>query len=239
MDLFKLFIIILSCINSYDCQSRIVINEINSDDPSKPEKNEFIELVAFGKKRPSDSETSQLEELSLRGYKILIISAYQQGAKGATIELIANLWNHKIQNSFFVFGGIGIENADLKVDSSWVTYRGKFTKKTPSLFGFFSNANIYPHAVALVYRHDGFPDIKLSEKRPYIKITSDIKQLISDTLVDMVVYGRRAVAEQCEIFEELHDDFRNQKYLLREFDVPTDSKKDYSLNRCRLFSYYP
>lgn len=224
-------ILLLFCnIHLHDLAS-VVFNEINVDDPSKPEKSEFIELVAYGKKRPLEGETTLLEDYSLRGYKILGISAYQKGVKGPTIELIANLWNCKIQNSFFVFGGVGVENADLKVNSKFVAFRQKCTR-TPSLYSFLNNANVYPHAIALVSKPDGLPDIKLTDKSPYISLTPDIKKLISDNLKDIVVYGRRANAEKCDIFEELHTNFVNTQYILREFDVPTDIINDYSLNRC-------
>jgi len=51
--------------------------------------------------------------------------------------------------------------------------------------------------------------------------------------VDMVVYGRRATSERCQIFEKLHQNFVNKAYVLREFDIP-ESLKDYSLNRCTI-----
>lgn len=162
------YLISIYCLSIVSCG--VVINEINADDPAKPERNEFIELIAFGAKRGSDRETTQLDEFSLRGYKIILPTAFHKGVKAPTIELVANLWNSKIQNSFFVLGGIGVIHADLKVDSTFVGFREKFTKSR-SLFGFVGNANIYPNALILVYNSDGSPNLKLSEKSPFLKVS--------------------------------------------------------------------
>jgi len=97
--------------------------------------------------------------------------------------------------------------ADLKIDSPLVMFRQKYTSSTPTLFGFLNHANVHPHAIALLYSPDGLPSIKLSAEKPFIKITPDIKNLIKDKLVDLVVYGRRASSEQCDIFEEINPNF--------------------------------
>jgi len=110
----------------------VLINEINSDNPTQPERNEFIELIAYDRAE-GQSGTKQQVTYSLRGYKIVVISVYNPVTKSPTVELVANLWNSKITNSFFVFGGTNVENADLKVDSPFVTYRHKFAKSATFL----------------------------------------------------------------------------------------------------------
>jgi len=76
--------------------SGVVINEINTETPDKPEKQEFIELIAFG---TSAGSFTQLKDFNLRGYKIIVISAYNKAIKASSIELVANLWNSQIKNS--------------------------------------------------------------------------------------------------------------------------------------------
>lgn len=228
-----LFVGFLIFNNILGIRGSVLINEINSDDPAKPEKKEFIELIAYGSTQTGAGPMTQLTDFSLRGYKIVVVSAYQRGTKGPTIELVANLWNSRISNGYFVFGGLDVPNSNLKVDNPLVTYRRKFTK-TPSLFGFLSNSNVYPHAIFLLYRSDGLPEIKLTEQTPYIKIDDAIKETLRTTLQDIVVYGRRSVAEHCNIFEEICPALINRNYILREFDIPSHLESDYSINRCSL-----
>ena len=70
------------------------------------------------------------------------------------------------------------------------------------------------------------------EKKPVSKITPEILKLLPGAIVDIVIYGRRAIAEHCSIFEELYSALIDQKYLLREYDIPSEIEHDYSLNRC-------
>jgi len=129
---------------------------------------------------------------------------------------------------------MGLATADLRVDNSLITYKHKFTQ-TPGLFNFFGNANKYPHAVLFLYAPDGLPDIKLSQQVPHIKVTEEIRKKLQTALIDMVVYGRRATNQKCEIFELLHQNFVNRDYILRELDV-SENLKDYSINRCTIDS---
>src|SRR3569832_2009497 len=117
------------------------------------------------------------------------------------------------------------------VNSPLVTFKQIFSKSV-SLFSFISKGNTYPHAIALLYSSDGLPDIRLTEKKPVIKITPEILKLLSGAIVDIVIYGCRAIAEHCSVFEELYSALIGQKYLLREYDILSEIEHDYSLNRC-------
>jgi len=74
------------------------------------------------------------------------------------------------------------------VNSPLVTFKQNFSKSV-SLFSFISNGNTYPRAIALLYSSGGLPDIRLTEKKPVIKITPEILKLLSGAIVDIVIYG--------------------------------------------------
>lgn len=89
------------------------------------------------------------------------------------------------------------------------------------------------HAIALLYKEsNNFPELALSMKNPYIIINDNIKQVIHDNLVDMVVYGRQAPYDNCVLFNDLYNEF-TMDYVLREFDnSQANPPLDRTLNRC-------
>lgn len=89
--------------------------------------------------------------------------------------------------------------------------------KSP-VFGFvFEKGDKNLHAIALLYKKDySFPELALNSEQPFIKIDQNIR--ITTNLVNMVVYGRKAPYDHCEIFTELCTEFKDQQYVLREFD---------------------
>lgn len=198
-----------------DC--RLIINEINVDDPSKPEKREYIEL-----------STNCASEKSLRGFKLLGLSANII----PTIDLVVHFWNAKISNKYFLIGGIDVQNADFSVTSDYVQFGTKYNKQT-SLMNFIGNGNRNLKAIVLIYnKNHAFNEFTIKKGEPRIKITNDMKATIREYIVDMVVYGRQAQNDKCQLFEDIYPDFINRKYALREYDQ--ENKEDLSLNHCSL-----
>ena len=204
---------------------QIVINELNIDNPVEPERHEFVELVGY------DNEGKMVNKGSLRGYKMLLISSYQSGSKGPTIELVANLYNANIKNSFFVLGGFDVPNTSMTVESNMVASRKKLMRNQ-GILNWMTNANEHLFAVVLVHSINStdLSRLWLSKSQPYLNLKDHV-QTIKHHLKDIVVYGRRAPQERCGIFEELNPNFTETKYVLREFD---GGSKDFSLNRCTL-----
>lgn len=197
----------------------IFLNEINLDDPRKPKKNEFIEI-----------KSNCTEILSLRGYKIIGINSNTHTM--ATIELFVQLWQFKTgNNGYFTIGGSGVSTADQKAPSHFINYRKKFGPNTRAITNFMLGGNKYLQAIALLYGPgESLQEIALTEKRQYIDLTNDYETLVKNHLVDLVVYGRRAPRDRCDIFENLYPQFSGKRYALRDFDV--EGRSDYSLNRC-------
>lgn len=86
------------------------------------------------------------------------------------------------------------------------------------------------HAIALLYKKDNmFPELVLTSKMAVLNIDKEIKQLIKDNLLDLIVYARKSQYEHCAIFADLCSEYLNKPYILSEFD---NSKTDRTLNRC-------
>lgn len=98
---------------------------------------------------------------------------------------------------------------------------------------FFNKNNVDLHGIAVVYKKGyPFPELVLSSRKPLITINEDIQSLIKLNLVDLVVYGKKAPYDNCELFTNLCDDYANKQYILREFDNSEGKGKDRTLNRC-------
>jgi hypothetical protein len=82
----------LNFVNIIYTNFEVVINELNSNTPQKPEKLEYIELRCF---QLNNGEVTSGRRASLDGLKLLIISGYHTKYKSPTIEMVANLWNCK------------------------------------------------------------------------------------------------------------------------------------------------
>lgn len=203
-----------------DCQ--VVINEVNVNDPKKPEKGEFIEL----KSACDDS-------LALRGYKLIGLNCK---ASSGTIELVVTLWNARCSSGFFTIGGSEVSNANMKVPNDYIKFRNSFNRGIAAISNFLVNGNKGLSAIGLLFdseKLNPFDDIVLTKNKNFIKIDDKIIELLKKYLVDIVVYGERKECDKCALFEIIHNDFANKKYTLRE--IPTNmAKSDITLNRCAL-----
>lgn len=219
------------------CNCNVVINEINSMGPGTGsgrekhtgrhkgsffvEKFEFVELW------------SVTPNFSLKGYKLLGISAETRASKPPTIELVVDLWAEKTDdNGFFVVGGRAVEKAQLKVPNENIMYREMFSNEPRQLLlsNFLLNGWSKPKAIVLLYKeNERFRDLTLKKTSTFININDEVLNTITENLADMVVYAEKAGVERCNIFEQIQPRFANTNYMLREFDR---GNKDNSLNRC-------
>ena len=215
---------ILSLLVIHTCQLRLVINEINSDDPVKPESKEFIELKAF--------PNNELDR-DLNGYVIIVVQMSKRG--NPIITTVIDLVNAKVDGTdMFVVGGLGLESTDMKITDPRVQYRYKFTSKQP--FNFIPNGDKSPMAVGLLYVSDPtFVNTWLRLQEPITKRQIPLEKalllMIKTSLVDLVVYARSSASERCPIFEELRPEYASENdYMLRDFDQL--SAYDYAIERC-------
>lgn len=195
--------------------------------PKHPEAEEFIELKSLTPR----NRDSQIPKRSLQGYKIISINGGGRAGQKPYIEMVINLWNTHLEagKDLFVVGGDGIEDADIYFKSDYVKSYGKFKKKQKTLLDMMSNANEQIYGVALLYNEgNSIPTLDLSSRNTRLQINDQNSQLISEKIVDLIVYGSKAPTDRCNIFEDLVPSFKNKPYVLREFDP----KKDLSLNRC-------
>lgn len=212
----------------------LVINEINTGSPTNMKNKDFIELKAI-------CETENPKKKTLQGFKIIGISTESDEASKTlkmTVDLVVNLWNSKWnEQKLFTVGTESVANADLKTSSPYVLYRNKFSGNKNTLETFLGRGNKHLYAIALLYKASySFPELVLTQKKPAIKIDQDIKDLIKNTLVDLVVYGRKAPYDDCALFTYLRNDYAQKEYVLREFDNSAGSGIDRTLNRCSLDS---
>lgn len=215
-----------------DDRCTVLINELNTGSPGILHNKDFIELFAdcTNKKKKSNS-------LSLQGYKLIGISTGSGASDRMLIDLVVNLWNAKTnRDSFFTIGTPTVRNTEITTESPYVVYRNKFSGSTRDNQIFMMTGNRHLHAIALLYKNmNNFPEITLSMKNPYIVINDDLKDLIKNNLVDVVVYGRKAPYDNCVLFIDLYNDYANMEYILREFDNNVEGI-DRTLNRCAVDS---
>lgn len=207
-------------------RSEIVINELNIIDPEKLERKEFIELKSTKERDKS---------LTLRGYKVIGLSA---GEKETFIELVVTLWNEKVDESgFFTIGGDKVDNANMKLPNPSIKFRqNQKAGGGLSIANFLKNGQKRLNAVGLLYGFNNpFPKIKIEDnKQQFLKVNDEIKQILKDNLVDLVVYCKLCPFNKCNIYEEIYPEFANRKYALREFPSPIEN--DITLNRCTIES---
>lgn len=207
-----------------DHPCRVFINELNTGSPGIIQNRDFIELFVHC--------NMQNKKRSLQGYKLIGISAGSGSSDKMVVDLVINLWNSKWnKNMFFTVGTSNVENADLTTDSPFIAYRNKFRGSGSNDEQFMWTGSRHLHAIALIYKQsNNFPELTISMKNPYLIITTEIKDLIRDNLVDLVVYGRQAPYDNCALFTDLYNEY-TMNYVLREFDNTQDGV-DRTLNRC-------
>lgn len=170
--------------------------------------------------------------------KILGIATGTSAHNRVTIELVINLWNLRTNdNGLLTIGGSNVATADIKVPNDYVKFRQSFMRGSQAIMNFIkSGSPKHLEAIAIIYK-DNYPFAQfiLSQSKPFILMNEDIKKIIKDNLIDLVVYGKKAPFDKCAFFEELYPDFTNRKYALREFDIPS-TNTDLSINRCAIES---
>ena len=105
-----------------------------------------------------------------------------------------------------------------------------------------------PFAVALITskgspsrREQMVPNLpKLTKTKPYIYLNDNpaLVEELRANVEDLVVYGRRAASDGCNIFQDIYPMYEGRAYLLREYDTEDGSL---SLNRCTIEThpFYP
>lgn len=226
-NVLRIILVPLAFISRIECANdcKVVINEVNINDPRKPETREFIEL-----------RSSCNQATTLQGYKLIGITGGTRPDTLPMIELVVTLWNQHINEfGFFTVGGSEVYEADLRIPNQYIKFRQSFFPGTvSSISNFIVNGNKNINAIALLYGpHETFADIKLTKQINHIPLQGRVKALVQKHLVDLVVYSKMYDSNRCDIYEELCPEFVNRKYVLREFNAPD---KDYTLNRCALES---
>lgn len=200
---------------------RVAINEINVIDPKKPENAEFIELRSF------------CGDMALRGYKLIGIVA---GEKGATIELVVQLWNERFPASgLFTVGGSAVSGASMKIPNIYIKFRYQTRRGDPIMSNFLNNGQNKLNAIALVYSDNPTAlDVINLNNRNHLVLTDELIEIIKIHLVDMVVYSKLNDRDRCNIYDQLCPELVGRKYTLRELPTqnPENSDLDITLNRC-------
>lgn len=216
---FVLFLVTIF-LEGVSSECNVFINELNIVDPKKPEKSEFIELK------------TNCENLPLRGYKIIGISAGNKKNPKPSIILVATLWNEKFKGELYTIGGINVAKSDLNITSGNVKFRDSWNKNQQlSMTNFLVNGNRNLYAIGILFkRNDAMSSIQLEKNKNTILINDSLIEYLKVYLVDLVVYSEKHDSDRCNIFEELHAPFAQKKYAIREFSFKDG--KDLSLNRC-------
>lgn len=199
----------------------VFINEINVNDPQRPEKNEFIEIK------------TDCDDMSLRGYKLIGIKAGKRQNSPASIILVVTLWNEKFKGNIYTIGGINVDKSDIKVTSDYIKFRQSWNVKSNlmSITNFLDNGIEDIYAIGLLYKKDdAMSSIQLQKNKNTIIIDEKLNVFLKNNLIDLLVYSEKCDRDRCNIFEELHPAFTKKKYTLREFNF----KNDISLNRCTI-----
>lgn len=210
-----------------DAPCNLVINEINSDDPQYFGKSDFLEFISY-----CDREQ---KSTSLQGFKVIGISTGTANSNKMTVELVINLWNNRTnENGFLTVAGPNVPNADSYVPNPSVHFHNQYQRNQKTMDRFLKTGNKDLQAIAVLYnKRSSLPEFTISKSQVFIQLNEELKNIIKDNLVDLVVYGRRAPYDSCELFLDLYPGYANRKYVLREFDL-AKKQRDITLNRCTL-----
>lgn len=142
----------VSIIKSQD-NCKVIINELNITDTSRPEKNQFVEL-----------KSTCGGIIPLHSYKLIGINAQ---TKPATIDLIITLWNERTNaNGFFTIGGSEVPSADMKIPHDMVKFKSSFTGRSSLMAKFMPNTEL--RAIGLLHdsnTNNAFKDFVFSIDR--------------------------------------------------------------------------
>ena len=141
---------------------------------------------------------------------------------------------------YFILGGSGVgaeSDSNLKFTSTAVESSKKVMGE--ELKDMLPDGDTVPFGIALITskgspsrREPMVPNLpKLTKRRPYIYLDDNpaLVEELRANMEDLVVYGRRAPTDGCNIFQDLYPMFEGRAYLLREYDTEDGSL---SLNRC-------
>lgn len=221
-----IFFIIFCYSAAKDCELRL--NEINSDNPSKEEQMEFIELTVFGICK-TYMDLGQWRILFVKGFST---SHYKPEPTVLGYISFPHGKTKPRTNGLFLIGPDELK-PDISFKSNNVYLRHLFNVGT-SLTSFIPNGNKVPHAILLlkIDKKDAttFHNYFQISHHRVVSIDTAKSDLIKTYLIDMVVYSRKASYDKCSIFEEWVPRFTDKQYVLTDYN--TNNHKDYSLNRC-------
>lgn len=120
-----------------------------------------------------------------------------------------------------MIGGTSVLNANLKVPDMAIRYRDQILKS--SMSNMITNGNRLPCALLLYYNP---MQITLDTAYPF-QYLEPYLDIIIKSAKDMVVYGRRAHSNRCDVFEKIQPNFINKEYILRDFDESKTSIFEY------------
>lgn len=103
-----------------------------------------------------------------------------------------------------IFSPSNVPNINLNTESSYLSYRNKFTGNSRSLHSFLNKDDTHLHAIAIVYKKGYiFPELVINAKKPFLTINSEIQELIKSNLVDFIVYGTKSPYDSCQLYKSL------------------------------------
>lgn len=141
--------------------------------------------------------------------------------------------NHK---GFFTIGGAEIVEADIKIPNVMLKFQSSFQKvrTQTSISTFLTSVKSDLRAIGLLYNEGNpFGDIILSDRANLLPINDKIIGILTEYLIDLVVFAGKTPCDKCELIEKIHNDFSRRKYVLREVQF-NDADDEISLNRCAI-----
>jgi hypothetical protein len=213
-------------------ECKVVISELNIDNPPKRDSKEFIELefiCPYG------------EDPTAVGLKLLVIKTLAPNHK-PSISFYANLIQFASASGrkFYVIGSDKlIPPPDLAFSHSRVRSSQKLIQKGQrTLFDMLPNAKTFPEATILLHVQGSVADnldktLVFTNSRNYVPITDTLITEIKPFIIDAVVYSRKPRFTICTFIETLCPNLKSRRgeYVLTDFDSEKAST-DYTLNRC-------
>lgn len=212
-------------------ECKVVISELNSDNPPMHQDSEFMELE-FICPAGEDPKTA--------GLKVLFVKSLALNHK-PSVSFYASLipFSSPIGRKFYVIGSEKlIPMPDLAFSHPSVRSSQKIMQKgQKSLFDMIPSGAQFPEAMILLRVSGPVSDqldqsIVFSASRNYFLITDEFITMIQPFVIDALVYSRKSAFSNCGFLETLCPNFLSIKnYILTEFHSSKFSK-DFSINRC-------